>query len=1558
MADARALTYQSGKATEVGDADSLLVGAGIDRATAGSLTIGGTTATSITIGSSGVSPSFPGGIDLSGSDFTLDGVDIQWVDTGGALHTIDSVQAASDTVGSGLDVRAGQGGNSSTAPAQDGGSILVEGGTGGAGTNQLGGDGGDASLVGGTGGEATGGTTGGAGGAAYVTGGAGGNGGTSGDTVGGAVYVAGGAGQGSGADGTVNIGITSTSAVIIGATGVPLTVADIIQGPDDGTGVVIGHAGTTSSEGSTYQAVGLTTTQRGYLTAANGMIVYNTTDNQFQGFSDGGWVNLGYTGGATGGGWQDDGGTVRLVTVSDNVAVGIATMLGSEKLRVVGDTSLQGNVTFEADTSTPTIEHATITSGSPTELWVKAQSVSITDTQGSRLNLKSGDALAGNANGGMIRLRTGAGVGTGVAGEVRFAIGGDGAYRHTFGDGYHRFSGWTGAIQTLGVTTRSTNITAADLAVVATENNYTAGAGAQAGHLWLTGGSCTGGAGTTTGGNVNVDAGTGDTNGSVNIGGTSARDVNLGSPSNPVDVTITIDDNSTPFTVKEGSNEYIHIDTSDGAELLVLGSTTVANLTTGLFGSHVGIGTGANPATVGIDTPDNEGNAFNLLGGGNLYTAVDTTTGLESIEFGNATDNPDFSQLGSGQVSFAGDVAVGATTMYGTEKFRVVGDTYLQGSINFEPAIGTDAYITAPQATGAGVNGIDINVTGAKGADDATTPGGGGDIHLIVGAGGDSTGATTAGTGGSGQFKAGAGGDNPDTGDGGAGGTLFLAGGTGTTPSGTGAQGAGGNCSVRGGSGNPNGQVSIGQAQTSQINMGATGVPTIFAGEAQLETDALLRLASRSGDPTEVAGKGFVYSKNVSGIIELFYYDSNGAGGAAVQLTSNGSVNAPWTESGGVVYPDNTTDDVAIGATAMVGAEKLYVNGAVRIDGNVDATNGLDVTNGSLTLAGPGNSFSITGGSSVDWAIADDDSTAVQIDEGGRNYLTIDTSNGNENMLFGNATTNPAFAFAGGGTVSLQGVNQKLSLGGGWIGLAERVLDPTALVNEGVLYTKDVSTVTELFYRASDGTISQLTPVSGGTSPWTESSGVIYPNNTTDDVVIGATAMVGSEKLRVVGDTRHAGDVYFEYAAAERTLSRDVAPADTNNASFSFRGGNGGVASATSGGTGSLVFVTGGFGGDGTAGLPAGQGGKVTIGGGDAGTDNGGGSSVGGAVLIIGGSGSTGGNSDGGTVTIQGGPGIGTGSDGWIQFGSDNVRFTSSPSESLITKFVAPADTNAGNMAIRAGQGGAASAADGGDGGRLYLVGGNGGDGTATYSPGAGAQVSIAGGDAGDFNGGGVSHNGGAVTLIGGGGSVGGSGVGGDVVLQGGPAVGTGTRGKVRITPYLNISDGASAEAVLELTDGDSAANAPANHGRLRYNETTDKIERSENGGAYRAINTPDSVEQSNGISATTTTSTSDVIVSTMNFGTLPAGNYIVHFSSSWENDTNGALMWCSIYVGGTKVVHSERVYKRGNQTISSCVHTMAKVILSTPQQVDVRWRVNSGTGTMQVRSAHYMVVA
>jgi hypothetical protein len=44
--------------------------------------------------------------------------------------------------------------------------------------------------------------------------------------------------------------------------------------------------------GGFVQLPALTTTQRDALTAVNGMVVYNSTTNKFQGYENGSWTNL------------------------------------------------------------------------------------------------------------------------------------------------------------------------------------------------------------------------------------------------------------------------------------------------------------------------------------------------------------------------------------------------------------------------------------------------------------------------------------------------------------------------------------------------------------------------------------------------------------------------------------------------------------------------------------------------------------------------------------------------------------------------------------------------------------------------------------------------------------------------------------------------------------------------------------------------------------------------------------------------------------------------------------------------------------------------------------------------------------------------------------------------------------------------------------------------------------------------------------------------------------------------------------------------------------------
>jgi hypothetical protein len=91
MADVRALVIKSGTTQNIPAADSLLVGTGIDASAAGALTIGGTTATSITIGSAAITTDFPGPVQLTGDVTTV----------GGTTFTSDATFEGNVTFGNG-----------------------------------------------------------------------------------------------------------------------------------------------------------------------------------------------------------------------------------------------------------------------------------------------------------------------------------------------------------------------------------------------------------------------------------------------------------------------------------------------------------------------------------------------------------------------------------------------------------------------------------------------------------------------------------------------------------------------------------------------------------------------------------------------------------------------------------------------------------------------------------------------------------------------------------------------------------------------------------------------------------------------------------------------------------------------------------------------------------------------------------------------------------------------------------------------------------------------------------------------------------------------------------------------------------------------------------------------------------------------------------------------------------------------------------------------------------------------------------------------------------------
>lgn len=73
MADLRSLVIKNGTTQQISNADTLIVGTQVDAASGQTLTIGGTNATSITVGSASITTNFPGPVTLTGDVTTVGG---------------------------------------------------------------------------------------------------------------------------------------------------------------------------------------------------------------------------------------------------------------------------------------------------------------------------------------------------------------------------------------------------------------------------------------------------------------------------------------------------------------------------------------------------------------------------------------------------------------------------------------------------------------------------------------------------------------------------------------------------------------------------------------------------------------------------------------------------------------------------------------------------------------------------------------------------------------------------------------------------------------------------------------------------------------------------------------------------------------------------------------------------------------------------------------------------------------------------------------------------------------------------------------------------------------------------------------------------------------------------------------------------------------------------------------------------------------------------------------------------------------------------------------------
>jgi len=494
-----------------------------------------------------------------------------------------------------------------------------------------------------------------------------------------------------------------------------------------------------------------------------------------------------------------------------------------------------------------------------------------------------------------------------------------------------------------------------------------------------------GGAGGNSGGNaiVNGGLGTNGTNGQVQIGYTQTSQIYLGPVSgtatpitqqstsqvtfngqmflgldvtfpNTVDHEIKVNDTATVDTDGKGIWMYAGAagaastaNALPGGAVELTGGTGGAGSATYTSGPGGNVNIDAGPAGAAAAGGGNYGgnvivrggNGTGTVTGGHVYMAGGngTTDGevwvgyqnTSLIRLGNTTDNTPISQQGTGNVTFVGPVLCNNNVTLGdgtADTVTVNGEFFY-----FSNLVDHTVQVVASAATVAG-KGIGITA-GRGGAGSGATPGGaGGECNL----GGAQGGAGTA------------------TGLAGAGGAASLVGGwAGTALAGGGA--AGGNVTIEAGNSSgavkganaiihagysgtgDNGDIVLEYAHdvTITCNNKISLVPT-----SHIETAAEFRTTSRirigeSSTPSTVSNNGFLYTKDVAGIAELFWRDDTNV---ELQVTTNGQLNVTAsTSSPKVVFTGTARATISAGAPVCLNYDGAN-NGVFNADANGTGT--------------------------------------------------------------------------------------------------------------------------------------------------------------------------------------------------------------------------------------------------------------------------------------------------------------------------------------------------------------------------------------------------------------------------------------------------------------------------------------------------------------------------------------------------------------------------------------------------------------------------------------------
>ncbi|MGH9856801.1 MAG: hypothetical protein ACRD4B_03055, partial [Acidobacteriota bacterium] len=302
-------------------------------------------------------------------------------------------------------------------------------------------------------------------------------------------------------------------------------------------------------------------------------------------------------------------------------------------------------------------------------------------------------------------------------------------------------------------------------------------------------------------------------------------------------------------------------------------------------------------------------------------------------------------------------------------------------------------------------------------------------------------------------------------------------------------------------------------AGTATIRNQTISLPSAIALNANLATAAF-----------DVVNIGGGYGATGASIASSGNIQTNGALTVDGTATLTGAVTA---SSGLTINGTTTTDLMAAKTTANLfnttattinfggAATSLSIGangGTTTINGGLTIANGQTLTaNGIANIGDGGDAVTLSGamvtltangaGNDITANLVDNNTNALDIQEGSNNYININTTNSSENISFGNATTNPTYSFLGNGTLTTSG---DIGINGGDLISSQTTFN---LLNTGVTTLNLGGAATTLSIGAGSGTstINNNLTVSGATSTFASTAINLSGSNPAIDLTSATT---------------------------------------------------------------------------------------------------------------------------------------------------------------------------------------------------------------------------------------------------------------------------------------------------------------------------------------------------------------------------------------------------------------------------------------------------------------------